>query len=252
MKRLKQKYFIESDDALMLNEKLVGAKAQRLAFLLRKNFPVPDFFVIPATAASKIFSSQKVAERIKSKIAEYVEKKNWKNCDFAVRSSSPNEDMLLFSAAGQFKSFLHRRGVNEILEAVKLCTKSARASNVKTYLNRFGDFNAPLQMAVIIQKMLQPEIAGVIFTINPLTNNSESLLLEIIEGSGEKLVSGDAEPMRFKVDRSTKQLSPLAGSRSNGGFPAKYGKLIDQLITRALEIENRFGEAQDIEWAISR
>ncbi|NOY58551.1 MAG: hypothetical protein GXO75_06415, partial [Calditrichaeota bacterium] len=134
----------------------------------------------------------------------------------------------------------------------KLCTKSVRASNVKTYLNRFGAFDEPLQMAVIIQKMLQPEIAGVIFTINPLTNNSESLLLEIIEGSGEKLVSGDAEPMRFKVDRSTKQLSPLAGSQSNGEFPAKYGTLIDQLIARALEIENHFGEAQDIEWAISR
>lgn len=251
MRRLKKKVFIKSDNALALNAKVVGAKAQRLAFLLRKNFPVPDFFVIPTTAASKIFSNPKVAEKLKRKIAEYLNRKNWERDDFAVRSSSPYEDMPLFSAAGQFKSFLHRRGVSEIWEAVELCAKSARTSHVKTYLNRFGDFDESLPMAVMIQKMLRPEIAGVLFTINPITNNSESLLLEVIEGNGEKLVSGDAEPMRFKVDRFTKKLSPLAGNHSNGVFSAKYGTLIHQLIARALEIENHFGEAQDIEWAIS-
>jgi phosphohistidine swiveling domain-containing protein len=245
---------------------LVGAKAARLTELSRQGFSVPAFFIITTKACERFFNH---ADRqhiepsyLNSKrpplqrfLAELT------NCDnlqvpppVAVRSSAPFEDQSQFSLAGQFETMLNVNGIENIWEAAQKCWRSLDRPQVQSYFRQFDFSPGRRRMAVLVQRMITTRMAGVIFTQHPVTNDLDTLLIEIVEGRGDSLVSGQLEPIRLLVDKRTKEISFLTIESSAKGkhstFLSTYRNTIDQLIKTALEIEKVFTCPQDIEWAL--
>jgi phosphohistidine swiveling domain-containing protein len=115
----------------------------------------------------------------------------------AVRSSATAEDSVASSFAGQHDSFLDVSGAEAVIDAVKACWASLHTARAIRY--RSGREGAePHLMAVLVQEMVDAEYAGVVFTVHPVTG--EGLLVELVRGLGEALVSGQATPNRYVFD----------------------------------------------------
>lgn len=189
----------------------LGGKAKGLFHLYRNGFKVPDFFVILPS------------EEISSKeLDKYL---NDLNGDlFSVRSSALNEDGSSKSFAGQYKTFLYvkKEDVEEKIKAVRESLKDA---------NKRGYSEESSQMAVIVQKMVDPELAGVIFTESQ--SSSKEIYLEVVEGVGENLVSGLKRPESFVYKKDEKPSNELH----------------QQLLKAALSLEKKMDMPLDIEWA---
>ncbi|KAG0240446.1 hypothetical protein BGW41_006967 [Actinomortierella wolfii] len=121
---------------------------------------------------------------------------------FAVRSSGADEDSAAHSFAGQFDSFLYRQSMDEIVDALKRCWLSAFAPRVMSHRLACGLPVSHVRMGVVIQIMVDSEVAGVAFSRHPLNPVSHQVtLVEAVWGQGEALVSGAAEPDTFEVER---------------------------------------------------
>ena len=124
----------------------------------------------------------------------------------AVRSSGLDEDGTEHSFAGQFESYLYRRGVEGIVDAIGRCWASAFSERNFAYRAAIGKSDAVPRMGVIIQRMIDSESAGVAFSRNPLDpGDRESLIVESVWGQGEAIVSGKLDSDHFIVNRSTRE-----------------------------------------------
>ena len=115
---------------------------------------------------------------------------------YAVRSSANLEDSEHHSYAGRFRSVLNVEGVDGICAAILDVWGSTRDPSVLTYLRKTGAFEGSLKMAVLIQEMVPTVISGVSFSRNPVTGAAE-VILEVVEGSGERLVQEGVTPDRW-------------------------------------------------------
>ena len=131
-------------------------------------FRVPDFFVSPSDLA---------------------ETANSLGTPLAVRSSATVEDGRMVSFAGQFSSYLNLCSLEDVEAAVRKCRESVQAPSVVQYCRRNGVDPSSLQMEVIVQRMIQPELAGVAFTVNPVTG-AEEVFVEACEGLADGLLAG--------------------------------------------------------------
>jgi phosphohistidine swiveling domain-containing protein len=201
-----------------------GGKAANLAHLLRAGLPVPNGFAVGLDAFN---ASGQLIEQAKREIATLVDNSKL----YAVRSSALAEDASNASFAGQFETFLNTTPT-KIVSKIEKCHNSTknRARAYADSQNMTDDF----QIAVVVQEMLQPEYAGVLFTKNPITGQEQSVT-EYVEGLGEKLVSGRSDPKRVVLDREPERLP--------------FDK--QQLTNLANKVERLFGVPQDIEWAVS-
>ncbi|KFM60889.1 putative phosphoenolpyruvate synthase, partial [Stegodyphus mimosarum] len=119
---------------------------------------------------------------------------------FAVRSSATGEDTEQMSAAGQMDTFLGISGISEILHSVKKCWASQFGTTAIHYKRRYGQcLNSP--MAVVIQEMIACDVAGVLFTCDPLTGNPTIMTITANYGLGESVVSGTEEPDTIELQR---------------------------------------------------
>lgn len=164
---------------------------------------------------------------------------------YAVRSSGIQEDMPLYSFAGQYTTVLNAQGVQEIAHAVMECYASAFSVEVLEYLHQKDLPVQGLAMAVIIQEMVPAEKSGVVFTLNPLTGEDHQMVIEVTEGLGEQLVQGRVEARRLCWDWMTEtvtertEVSPLTTEE------------LTQLTTSVLQVMDLFGYPCDIEFAIA-
>lgn len=183
----------------------IGGKAENLFRLLASGMNVPRFIVIPQEALTEQLPGY-VADRarIKNIISEIViteqELEEMLSCFpgtkyFAVRSSSIDEDGNEFSFAGQFESHLYVTREN-LAEKIKSVWCSAFSERVFEYRKNNGLEQKP-GIAVIIQEMLDAEVAGVAFGINPVTGNKNEKLISSVYGLGEGLVSGELNSDNF-------------------------------------------------------
>jgi phosphohistidine swiveling domain-containing protein len=209
--------FNEIKDA---DTQLVGGKAANLAKLVHANLPVPNGIAVGLTAFN---SDGNLNDDAKQLIAEFLVEGKL----YAVRSSALAEDAEGASWAGQFETFLDTT-TEEVLVKIEECHSSTK-SRAKAYAaEKFS--NETFDIAVVVQEMLKPEYAGVLFTLDPLTGQ-DTLVTEYVEGLGEELVSGRADPIRIVLTSDT--LAPFDTS---------------QLAELAKKVEDLFGIPQDIEW----
>ncbi|PTT66766.1 MULTISPECIES: PEP/pyruvate-binding domain-containing protein [unclassified Chryseobacterium] len=185
-------------------------------------------------------------------VPEYLIQEIMENLDesseYAVRSSCISEDSSSTSFAGQYVSFLHIKGKENILSAVKKCWASQYSKRGNSYaMNHKGMPIISPSMGVVIQEMVHPDFAGVCFTQGPTPKTSDFAIIEYVDCIGEVLVSGERTPDHIEIDKQN-----IIRKRISSGKNKKT--LNDILILKLLEvcrrIENDFNAPQDIEWAI--
>ncbi len=187
---------------------------------------------------------------------------------YAVRSSATAEDLPTASFAGQQDTFLNVVGPEEILRHVSRCWASLFTERAVTYRLRNGLDHRKVHMAVVVQRMVFAEAAGILFTADPVTGNRKVAAVEASFGLGEALVSGLVDADVFKVrDREivekaigAKQLtvyaSPGGGTQEQAIEPERQQQpaLTDAQVVRLVQlgrrIEAHFGRPQDIEWCL--
>jgi rifampicin phosphotransferase len=187
---------------------------------------------------------------------------------YAVRSSATAEDSPTASFAGQQDTYLNVLGPAAILQHVSRCWASLFTERAVTYRLRNGFDHRKVHMAVVVQQMVFPDAAGVLFTADPITGNRKVAAVEASFGLGEALVSGLVNADAYKVRDgeivakavATKQLAihalPAGGTQEQPIDPARQEQpaLTDaqvvQLAQLGRRIEAHFGCPQDIEWCL--
>lgn len=209
-----------------------GAKAAHLSRMKRAGFPVPDGFVVSAAAFSLFFVEGSDMAPLVTEIRSEIDSVGAGK--YMVRSSAIGEDSDEASFAGQLDSFISSNDLSEIVVHLQKCWASHNKESVRVYEDHSGKkLNG---MGVIVQQLIEPDLAGVIFTRSHLEEGQ--MLVEFVEGHGEKLVSGEVTPKSFHYSRN-------GVSREIGYLPElKEGLAI------AEQIEQLFGMPIDIEWAI--
>ncbi|MEU4480568.1 rifamycin-inactivating phosphotransferase [Micromonospora sp. NPDC023966] len=187
---------------------------------------------------------------------------------YAVRSSATAEDLPTASFAGQQDTYLNVMGPAAILQHVSRCWASLFTERAVTYRQRNGIDHRAVHMAVVVQKMVFPQAAGVLFTADPVTSNRKVASVEAGFGLGEALVSGLMNADAYKVrdgeiiDKAiaTKRLAvhalPGGGTREQAidserqEQPALTDAQVVRLVQLGRRIEAHFGHPQDIEWCL--
>ena len=187
---------------------------------------------------------------------------------YAVRSSATAEDLPTASFAGQQDTYLNVVGLAAILQHVSRCWASLFTERAVTYRLRNGFDHRLVHMAVVVQQMLFPQAAGILFTADPVTSNRKVVSIEASFGLGEALVAGLVNADVYKVRDgevvakavATKQLAihawPAGGTQELAIEPErqKQPALTDAQIVRLAQlgrrIEAHFGHPQDIEWCL--
>ncbi|MFD0889952.1 PEP/pyruvate-binding domain-containing protein, partial [Streptosporangium algeriense] len=187
----------------------------------------------------------------------------------AVRSSATAEDLPHASFAGQQDTYLNVVGEEAVLDAVRRCWASLWTDRAVAYRAVNGVDHRAVRLAVVIQGMVYSEVAGVMFTANPVTGRRREAVIDAGPGLGEAVVSGSVNPDRFVVDMATGRITgrrlgdkllavrplPYGGVEHVGlGDGTKPACLTDTQV-RALaalggRVEEHYGSPQDTEWAI--
>ncbi|PZS12578.1 MAG: phosphoenolpyruvate synthase, partial [Solirubrobacterales bacterium] len=188
---------------------------------------------------------------------------------YAVRSSATAEDLPTASFAGQYDTYLNVVGPAAILLQVSRCWASLFTERAVTYRLRNGFDHRKVQMAVVVQQMVVPQAAGVLFTADPVSSNRQVAYVEASFGLGEALVSGLVNPDAYKVRDgeviakavAIKQLpihaSPASGTHEQTieaerqGQPALTDTEVVRLAQLGRRVEAHFGRPQDIEWCLA-
>lgn len=191
----------------------------------------------------------------------------------AVRSSATSEDMSSASFAGQLESILSVHGKPQLLDAIKKCWASLFTPRVLFYRKMKGSDEFP-GMGVIVQRMIQSEKSGVMFTVNPVNNMVNQIVIESAWGYGESIVSGLVTPDEHIIDKATggvisrrigskkwlRRMDPVSGAVIKEGVDSSKvnAEVLNPDELRKLwelgrRVEDYFGgKPQDIEWCIER
>jgi len=206
---------------------LFGGKATNLGFLIKNGFNVPEGFCISTEITE-------LTEEIKKEIIEKFKKLG----KVSVRSSATCEDAEKSSFAGQFDTFLTVNSGKKLLEKIKKCWDSANSKRVLVYMKNKKIEN--VKMAVIVQKMVNADFAGVMFTIDPV--DKKYILIEVAKGLGENIVSGRVTPSNFFID-DNKIIKKNNMDEFDENLVIKIAKI-------GKKIEESYSKPQDIEFSI--
>ena len=170
---------------------------------------------------------------------------HWQHdCVFAIRSSSPEEDLENASFAGAYKTVLGVKAgdVQSILPAVVASSLDYR---IVLYKRNRGLNIAPPRMAVIIQKQIPSEVSGIGFSVNPVNSDTRQMIIESTRGLGTAVVEGRITPDHFVIDKATRR---ILESRSPNGTLTE--ERLQALVSLILKIEAEARRPMDMEWAM--
>jgi len=208
-----------------------------------------------------------ISKDIGEEITGYLKKFGEKDA-FAVRSSATAEDLPTASFAGQQDTYLNIIGKDAILQHISKCWASLFTERAITYRIQNGFDHHKVYLSVVVQRMVFPEVAGILFTADPINSNRKVLSIDASFGLGETLVSGRVNPDVYKVRNgkvidkkiSTKKLAIYAvkdgGTKEQEIEPERQNRqaLTDEQILQleriGRKIEEHFGQPQDIEWCL--
>src|SRR6266700_4210630 len=187
----------------------------------------------------------------------------------SVRSSATAEDLPGASFAGQQETFLNVIGIEALLSAVQRCFASLWTGRATQYRSNLGIAPRNVRLAVVVQQMVEAEVAGVLFTANPLTGKRHQAVIDANPGLGEAVVSGATNPDHFVVQTTTSEIIErrlgnkqvlIQGTEGGGTVRTESGDgsgeacLSDEQIRALAElgarVEAHYGFPQDAEWAI--
>ena len=284
---------------------LVGGKAANLGELKSAGLPVPDGFTVTASAFFDFLNEMGLKPKIKALlnkvdvnnndllneasnlitrtikkapmpgllakeiVVNYKKLFDGKGGLVAVRSSATAEDLPDASFAGQQETFLNVLGEKELLEAVKNCWASLYKPRAIFYREQNGFDHFKVGLAAVVQKMVQSEVSGVMFTIDPVENDKSKIVIESVWGLGEFIVQGIVTPDHYEIDKKgfklvknqiadqTKQLIKVGKQTKEIAVSNRFRKTqklpdekIVELAKLGKKIEDHYGFPQDIEWAL--
>ncbi len=242
-----------------------GGKAARLSKALAAGLPVPPGFVL-SPGDVRQFASEPVsaAERalLEARLHEV-------GLPVAVRSSAIGEDGSAASFAGQHVSVLNLLDLDATLTAIDTVRSSGQSASARAYRQRMRIAGEP-QLAAIVQALVPSDVAGVLFTVDPISGSDERFVVEATWGFGEAVVAGLVTPDHYVITRRGTVIERLTGQKdvairaiSGGGTceadvdPVQQttacldDEALSRLVALGLECERLFGPRQDIEWALA-
>lgn len=285
----------------------VGGKGANLGEMTRANIPVPPGFIVTAGAYFDFLQQTKITDKIREllkpldandskqlqQIADKIKqvilnapmppelvseiKEAYRKLGkglVAVRSSATAEDLPEASFAGQQRTFLNVEGEEEVVAAVQGCWASLFEPRAIFYREQHGFDHFKVGIAVPVQKMVQSQASGVMFTLEPVTSDQSKIIIEAVFGLGEAIVGGEVDPDLYIVDKeelkiNTKKIgtqewklvrNPAGGDQDpNTRVPLPPSSQSQQKISDAhiielaklgKQIEEHYQFPQDIEWAI--
>jgi len=287
---------------------LVGGKGANLGEMVKAGFPVPDGFIVTANAYWQILGQNDLRSRLISVlknldhhdpvalnaaslrakqlilrapipgelahaiIAHYLKLgKGLSQALVAVRSSATAEDLPDASFAGQQETYLNVKGEANVVQKVRACWASLFEARAIFYRAEKDFDHFKVGIAVPVQKMIQSDVSGIMFTVNPITNDKNQIVVEAIWGLGEKIVQGAYTPDHYLVQKQTwkilqKQVNPqtkeliLKGSKNLEVKVARswvnQAKLNDEQLIKLSQLghdlQQHYFFPQDIEWAIEK
>jgi rifampicin phosphotransferase len=278
---------------------LAGGKGANLGELVCAGFPVPAGFVVTTVAYDRFVThnhldwtiSQAFYEQHRNGAAireafehapippelEQASLSAYQQLGrgpVAVRSSATAEDLPGAAFAGQQDTYLNIIGAKEVLDAVRRCFASLWTDRAIAYREHQGLDQQSVKLAVVVQRLVEAQIAGVLFTANPVTGAREEILIDATPGLGEALVSGLVTPDHFVlrkrrwggwriVEQNRGRGEVVVRPRTGGGTeqvsldtagtarPQLSDREVLQLARLGTAIQRHFGCPQDIEWARS-
>jgi pyruvate, water dikinase len=258
-----------------------GGKGASLARMTGLGLPVPPGFVVPADVlmtvvdadalraalpdhekAQAIVAAAQVPDEVAAAYAELGD-----DPPVAVRSSACAEDSETASYAGQQETYLHVRGADAVRDRVRDCWASFFSERAIFYRKQKGSLD-DLGMAVVVQRMVRAEVAGVLFTCDPVQGRRDRMVVEAVLGLGEAAVSGQVTPDHYVLKRDGSVRKAQVAQQPLAVVPVEEGgveerelgpeggeqKLTEEQLRELARIgddlEQRLGGPQDIEWAL--
>lgn len=236
----------------------VGGKGASLGEMVQLGIPIPQGFVIIVGSLTQL-SEHAILEAFDVIDAKRV----------AVRSSAVGEDSSQVSWAGQLETYLNV-GRENIIKKIKECLNSIKSERALVYAKEQKIEKDQLRVAVVIQKMVDSQVSGVLFTVNPVTGEEE-IMVEAGYGLGEMIVQGSITPDNYIIDKRNLNIKSkdiqvqetmlVFQDGVNKEIPVTEDKKGEQKISDinltklgelALKIEKHYGAPQDIEWAVDQ
>lgn len=226
---------LKTFDATQLKNLKIGGKARGLVRLMQLGLNVPPGFVLTQASAACLLEWSRLEEVFSAPA-------------LAVRSSMEEEDGSVHSFAGQFESLLDVVGLDAVREAVARCFASVESARSATY--RRARVGAALPVApvaaVIVQRMVPARKAGVLFTVDPVTQLRDRIVIEAVSGLGEGLLGGTRRASVLQVSHA----GEILHARCEDPEAALSEAEIGVLVADALRAEAAQGMPLDLEWAI--
>ncbi|MFN2221682.1 MAG: PEP/pyruvate-binding domain-containing protein, partial [Candidatus Promineifilaceae bacterium] len=216
-----------------------GGKGSALAHLYQAGYPVPEGFIILPAAFHEDDLSAEAWSQVERFLRQLRRGANGQSA-FAVRSSALSEDAAESSFAGEFETVLDVRTDDALRAAIQAVRHSRHSQRVRSYSQAKG-IDTEHDMAVVVQSLVRADISGVLFTADPVSGSHWRMTGNFVYGFGEALVSGEAEPYTFTLERP----------KGDYDGPANFKKYARRLYKLAVKLEKEFGCPQDIEWAIA-
>lgn len=248
------------DDERCRDVDLAGGKGASLAAMTQDGLPVPPGFVLTSAAFVEAVDGPTLIEHIKAQdldaaravVADTVPPRDQIKSEYdkfpagvsvAVRSSACAEDSNDASYAGQQETYLFVETFDEVMDKIVECWLSFFSERAMFYREHKGDLD-DIQMAVVVQQMVDATKAGVMFTVDPVNNRKDRVVVEAARGIGENVVSGEVTPDYYTLDRK----GTLKKSRIVDEQILSETELAD-LVKMGLHLAELNGTPQDIEWA---
>jgi pyruvate,water dikinase len=282
----------------------VGGKAANLAEMTSVGLPVPPAFFVTSGAFQAFVDEAGLAEKIETVVADLDPEDNdalnnaskrvrelvetasvpeglaatirdayedlgGEGAEVAIRSSATAEDLPEASFAGQQDTYLHVDGVDDVIDLVQKCWASLYTPRAIYYREKNGFPHAKVRMAVVVQQMVDPDAAGVMFTRHP-SSGADEVIVEAAWGLGEGVVSGRVSPDNYVLDRDGQLVSSTIATKKTQIVRGPDGRTkeqdvpearrdeqvlddaqLDQLAGLARTLEDHYGGPQDVEWAFA-
>lgn len=230
-----------------------GGKGANLGELIRAGFDVPPGFVITTAAYRQAAGAPEWPVVLRRQILDAYARLG--GGPVAVRSSATAEDLPDHAFAGQQDTELGVVGDEALLAAVRRCWASLHNARAVAYRAQVG-WHEELAMAVVVQAMVEADVAGVMFTADPVTGDRRRVVVDASPGLGEAVVSGAVTPDHLVLNRRGRLLTWTVGEASgDAGGERRRGPVLAapvrrRLVALGLRAAAHFGAPQDLEWAV--